>query len=184
MQRHFVDNATPGSEGYANGSGWMDTEHFIKYFQHFIKHTFATKENPLLLVMDNHLSHISLAIVNLAKEHGIEIVTLPPHCSHRLQPLDVAVFGPFKHYYDVKCDDWSKSNAGRAVEIHHVPALADKTMDESMNKKNIKAGFHRTGIYPLNRNKFDESDFLAAKLSGENQTAEQEELELDSSTNR
>lgn len=178
MQRYFMDNATPGSVGYANGSGWMDTEHFIKYFNHFIQHTLASKDNPLLLIMDNHTSHISLPIVNLARDHGIEIVTLPPHCSHRLQPLDVGVFGPFKHYYDIICDDWSKSNAGRAIEIHHVAALADKALDESVNKKNIKAGFRRAGIFPLDRTRFGEKDFLATKLSGENQMAEQSELEL------
>lgn len=177
-QRNFLARSTPGAVGCANGSGWMDIETFIKYFKHFIDETHASKENPLLLVMDNHVSHISLPIVQLAKDHGIEIVTLPPHCSHRLQPLDVSVFGPFKHYYDVVCDDWSKSNAGRGIEIHQVAEMADKAMDESVNKKNIRAGFAKTGIYPLDRTKFNESDFLAAKLSGENVSAEQEEEAL------
>ena len=32
--------------------------------------------------------------------HGIVIVTFPPHCSHKLQPLNRSVFGPLKRYFN------------------------------------------------------------------------------------
>ena len=61
---------------------------------HIVRHTGASKEAPILLLMDNHASHISLETVEFCRENGIVIVTFPPHCSHKLQPLDVAVYGP------------------------------------------------------------------------------------------
>jgi hypothetical protein len=34
-----------------------------------------------------------------AYKMGIDLLTLPAHTTHRLQPLDVSVFGPFKSYF-------------------------------------------------------------------------------------
>lgn len=51
MKSSFLYNASPGSVDYANGSGWMTKEDFIKYMHHLIKHTNASKNNPLLLFL-------------------------------------------------------------------------------------------------------------------------------------
>jgi hypothetical protein len=56
--------------------------------KHLIKHSGSSKENPTILVFDNHDSHLTIETFNLAKENGIVIVTLPLplHGSHKLQP--------------------------------------------------------------------------------------------------
>ena len=59
-----------------------------------------------LLLLDNHQSHISLEVIKIAEENGLNILTFPPHCSHRLQPLDICLFGPFKAFYYCFCDSW------------------------------------------------------------------------------
>ena len=41
----------------------------------------------------------------LAHEHGIELFCLPPHTTHRTQPLDVGVFGPLQRRWMERCDD-------------------------------------------------------------------------------
>ena len=46
-------------------------------------------------MMDNHESHVSLETINAASENGLVILSFPPHCSHRMQPLDVSIYGPF-----------------------------------------------------------------------------------------
>lgn len=167
----YMDNATPGAVGFANDSGYMTRPNFIEFFEHFIKHTYASKDDPILLIMDNHSSHLSVDVIDLAKENGITIVTLPPHCSHRMQPLDQGVFGPVKHYYEDECDLWSKANAGRSIELHHVVCLVDKAMRRGLTQSNIRNSFERTGICPLNRSKFTEDQFVAAKVTGENERA-------------
>ena len=93
---YFVNNGPPDCIGLGNGSGWVTDIEFNKYMQHFIKHVKPSSEYKVLLILDNHSSHLHFETLNLAKENGIVMLSFPPHCSHKLQPLDVLVFGPFK----------------------------------------------------------------------------------------
>ena len=75
----------------------MTCEIFRCYLEHIVKHTQSSKENPILILLDGHSSHTtSLDVLEYASEHGIVMVCLPPHTTHKLQPLDVAFFKPFQ----------------------------------------------------------------------------------------
>ena len=41
-------------------------------------------------------SHISAKFVAHCMRYKIEVILPPPHSSHLLQPLDIAMFGPLK----------------------------------------------------------------------------------------
>ena len=56
--------------------------------------------------MDNHESNLSPAVLNIAKENGVILLTIPPHTSNKLQALDVVVFGPFQGFYNAVADSW------------------------------------------------------------------------------
>jgi hypothetical protein len=60
-----------------------------------------------LLMLDGHNSHISLDVVHEAKSARLDLLTLPSHISHTLQPLDVCVFKPFKQYFRECRDFWT-----------------------------------------------------------------------------
>ena len=74
------------------------------FMKHFVSVTKCTKEKPVLLLLDNHDSHVSLDLVDYCRENGVVLVTFPPHCSHKLQPLDRSVYGPFKKFFNASCD--------------------------------------------------------------------------------
>ena len=42
---------------------------------------------------------LNLDVLLYAAEHGVEIVSLPPHTSHYLEPLDKVHFKPLKEHY-------------------------------------------------------------------------------------
>lgn len=89
-------NGVPSAcQGLMYPTGWMTSENFRAVQEHFVLHTKCSKDRKVLLIMDNNESHLSVGI-NFAKENGIVILTLPPHTSNKLQPLDVSVFGPLK----------------------------------------------------------------------------------------
>lgn len=171
MHSMDLDLTTQASSGAASESGWMKQEQFVEFMRHFIRHSKASKDRPALLLMDNHNSHMSIEALDLALEHGVTILTFPPHCSDRMQPLDVSVYGPLKTFYKSKCDNWMKGNAGKEVQIQHIPKVIDECLDLAVTSSNIKAGFRATGIWPYNPAVFKKQDFLAAEFSEENTVA-------------
>ena len=53
-------------------------------------------EPPYILLADNHSSHKSEAISLFCERNNIHLIGLHANSTHVLQPLDVAVFKPFK----------------------------------------------------------------------------------------
>lgn len=138
----------------------MKDNHFLDFLKHFIKHVKCSKESPALLILDNHVSHLSIAGLDLAKENGLSVLTFPPHCSHKLQMLDVSVFGPFKKYVNTACDSWMTNNPGKTMNIYDIPGIVKHALPLACTPNNITSGFRKTGIYPFNRNIFDATDSM------------------------
>lgn len=161
----MVEGGPTGSIALCNKSGWMTGDNFSIAFEHFIKHSKPSKEAPVLLMIDNHESHINLNVVANARKNGVIIVTFPPHCSHKLQPLDVSVYGPFKNYFKIAQNNWLTSNPGKTVNIYHLPKFAKLAYESAFTIKNIQMAFAKTGIFPLNSNNFSEDDFLTCYVS-------------------
>lgn len=113
MQSYFLDNVSCGTAGYANESGWMCQPEFVRYMRHFINFAKPSLDRSVLLFIDNHASHLSVEAIDLAITNGVHIVSFPPHSSHKMQPLDVSVFGPVKTCYNSQCSAWQKANANR-----------------------------------------------------------------------
>jgi hypothetical protein len=91
MKNELLDGATPGSWAECNEEGWIQKGIFIKWLKKFIIWSRVTKESPILLLLDGHASHTkSLELINIARENGVILLCFPPHCTHRLQPLDVS----------------------------------------------------------------------------------------------
>ena len=159
---HMLNGAPPGTVGGANPSGWISTDLFLRWLQHFIDHTRATKEKPVLLLMDNHDSHISIEGIDLAKKNGVVLLTFPPHCSHKLQPLDVSVYSPLKRYYNDACNSWQLENPGQTITIYSIAPLLGNAFPRAMSPTSITSGFRKTGIWPYDRNVFPDSEFLGS----------------------
>ncbi|CAH2101074.1 unnamed protein product [Euphydryas editha] len=162
---NMLKGAPPGSLGVANKSGWSTEPIFKKFLGHFIKFTKPTKENPVLVIIDNHETHISIEIIDIARENGIILLTLPPHTSNHLQPLDRTVFGPFKSQYSQAADRWVLNHPGKCITIYDVAGIAGEAYGVSFTPKNIVKGFEVTGIYPYNRNIFSDEDFLCSYVT-------------------
>ena len=162
----FLGGAVAGANGTASGSGWMTSDIFAQiYLPMFIAQSRCSMEHPVLLLMDNHESHCSLAAVTVAKDNGVVILTLPPHTSHRLQPLDKTVYGPMKASYNRAADDWMRSNPGKTVTIWQIAELTGRAFTSAASPTNIISGFRSTGIFPLNTDIFTEEDFLPSDVT-------------------
>ena len=83
---HFLATAPLGSKGSANKSGWMQNTDFVAFLQHFKDSVRPSKTAPVLLLLDNHISHLSIDGINLARESGIIMASFRPHCQMPLRP--------------------------------------------------------------------------------------------------
>ena len=52
-----------------------------------------------LLLLDGHGLHLIKEFAEYYKEKNIYLLAIPPHISHFLQPLNIILFQPFKHYH-------------------------------------------------------------------------------------
>ena len=125
----------------------------------------CTTTSPVLLLLDNHDSHLSIEVLDYAKDHGIVMLSFPPHCSHRMQPLDRTVYGPFKKHYNSTLREWMVDNPGKPAGIYNIPALVAKAFQRAMMAENITSGFRVTGIFPHNADVFPEEAFLPAQVT-------------------
>lgn len=173
-QSRFMYLASKDSVSASNSSGWMQQKEFLLFMKHFIDRSHARKDSPTLLLLDNHTSHLSVQAIDLAIEHGITMLSFPPHCTHKMQPLDRGVFKVVKALYMEKHAAWMKMNAGTEFELHHAPPLIEKSLDEGATPHNIKKAFETTGVYELNPHVFKNEDFIAAEMiERANSTADQ-----------
>ena len=88
------------------------------------------KTGPVILFLDGHKSHETLALVEIAKKHGITLFVFPPHTTHLLQPLDVGVFGPFKRMVP-EFEIIQTGNNGSKIGQNSVPIPPCQNMGES-----------------------------------------------------
>lgn len=118
-------------------------------FRYYLRHVFYKQLKtlgvtfPVILFVDNHASHFSSEISETCDELGIILICLYPNSTHIIQPLDIAVFRPFKCAWRQMIGDKSivvkNSNFGEllkeCVERYHQNSWAI-------------SGFKAAGIYP------------------------------------
>jgi DDE superfamily endonuclease/helix-turn-helix, Psq domain len=162
MKPQFMVGTPPGTLVVAHKSGWMQLDLFVQWFDHFLLHTQASKANPVLLILDGHKTHTqNLSIIDKARNNGVTIVCLPPHCSHRMQPLDVAFMAPLSRFYTEQIEIWLRNHPGRYVTVCEVPSLFGNAYLRASTPINAINGFQKTGIHPVNRTIFTEDMFAA-----------------------
>ena len=120
----LVDHAPAGTIAQCSANGWIDTGLFLEYLKHFVSHVKCTKDSPVLLILDGHKTHTkNLPTIDYARDNGIVIVSLPPHTSHKLQPLDRSFFKSLKAAFNASCSTWLRQHPGRRITVDKLGEL-------------------------------------------------------------
>ena len=116
LKLELTEGAPAGSVFHCQENGWINTELFSTWLEHFISIVHPSLNDKVLLILDGHASHTqNIAALSRAREVGILMLSLPPHCTHRLQPLDLTFFKPLSTFYNHAIDDWMHANPGLPV---------------------------------------------------------------------
>ena len=93
---------------------------FVDFLTHISELTGCSPDRKILVLVDNHELHLSMAAIDRARDLCIVFLTLPPKTSIKFQPLDVSVYGPFKTGYNIATDNWMRANPEKNVTIYKV----------------------------------------------------------------
>ncbi|KAJ8932986.1 hypothetical protein NQ318_011201 [Aromia moschata] len=160
MKDGLEKNGPAGAIYKCSKSGWITEELFTEWLQHFAKYANATPEQPILLILDNHSTHSSLASYTFCRNSGIHLLSLPPHTSHRTHPLDVTFFKSLKTAYHQECDKYMKSRNYEKIKDTDIAELFGNAYNRVTTIEKALNGFKTTGIFPINRDAFCEEDFV------------------------
>ncbi|KAJ4430479.1 hypothetical protein ANN_22695 [Periplaneta americana] len=135
FKERMLFGAPPGTIGAAVSSGWSNDEIFLKFMKHFIKFVKCSKDERVLLILDNHETHLSVEAVEQASAAGLLL-------------------------YNQGVDAWMINNPGRTFDLYCVAEVLGTAFPRAFSITNIVSGFRKSGIFPLDRGVFCEDDFL------------------------
>ncbi|XP_055542598.1 uncharacterized protein LOC129728205 isoform X2 [Wyeomyia smithii] len=160
MQESWKCGAPQDAKFLCSASGWSNMETCNTWMDHFIEHFKPTEKDPMLLILDGHTSHSrNFSMLEKANVNHVQIISMPPHTSHKLQPLDVAFMSPFKAKYSNAVNAFMKNNPGQVVTLNNICALVKEAFVRTATMETAENGFKATGIIPFNPNIFTSKDF-------------------------
>ena len=113
-RKELADHAPAGTSSRCSESAWITADLFLDYLKHFAAYTKCSKDSPVLLILDGHKSHTkNLPTIEYACDNGIVMLSLPPHTSHKLQPLDRSFFKPLKTAFNAACSGSLRKHPAR-----------------------------------------------------------------------
>ena len=147
----------PDNTLYATSqSGFMDSELYQNWFEKiFLK--FTPHDYTRLLLQDGHASHINMKLIDMAVANNVILLCLPPHTTHLLQPLDVAVYKSLKSNLSKHLSAARLFHTDLWVSKKNFTAFFKEPYELALSMHNIKQGFRKCGIHPFNPNSIDKS---------------------------
>lgn len=103
-------------------------------------------------------------MIKLALEHDIHLFCLPPHTTHKLQPLDVGVFGPLQRKWQAHCDE-VLTNTGQEPRREDIVKVYMAARNEAINPQLVRTAWRHCGMAPLNQSIFSKDDFAPSATS-------------------
>jgi DDE superfamily endonuclease len=136
----------------ATENGWtcddLGIDWLMRVFERHTKHKSGRRMYRLLLV-DGHSSHVNMRFLDLAYELRILVLSLPAHSTHRLQPLDVNIFGPLSTAYSKALERLMHKGAGLVSMTKRLFwPLFNEAWTEAFTMERILHAFEKPGIWP------------------------------------
>lgn len=149
----WTDNGPAGALYGVSESGWMEKSNFLEWFKKMfipaIQH--LSTEPGVALFVDGHHSHLSLELIELAREKNVHLICFPPHMTHILQPLDVSVYHPLKQSWATVLKRYKLESMAENVGKPVFPLLMSRLWECSFKQSHIISGFRACGLYPLDK---------------------------------
>jgi hypothetical protein len=135
--------------------GWMTREILESIMEYIIIPSLNKRRiilncinDPVLIIVDGHNSRFSGKLYDLCISNNIDLLCIPPHTSHILQPLDKGVNATFKNEIS-KFKNYKTRNVEREKRIVFIEALL-KSLQSALQYSIIIHSWKVTGLSPFN----------------------------------
>ncbi|KAI1855983.1 uncharacterized protein JN550_013924 [Neoarthrinium moseri] len=99
--------------------------------------------------MDGYGSHTATEFMYQCYSHRILLMYLPPHTSHVLQPLDLAVFSALKTAYRKYLGYFNQLTDSTVVGKRNFLSCYRRARLDGLTGQNIKSGWKASGLWPV-----------------------------------
>jgi hypothetical protein len=148
INTRWINEQSPQGWHYATSqNGWTSNDlglaWLTRVFEPLTREKAAGRQR--LLIADGHGSHIRGDFIAYCMENKIDLLILPPHCSHILQPLNVGVFAAFKRYHTIETYTISRLSSQHIPRLEWIKLLS-RARVKAMSKENILSEWRSTGL--------------------------------------
>ena len=139
-------------------TGYNNDELKMKWLVHF-EHSSAARlaGSYRLLLLAGFGSHCTKQFLDFCDLYKIIVFCLPAHSSHLLQPLDVVVFQPYKHYHPEAVEAATRTGCGDFDKAEFLDTI-DTIRQQTFKSSTIQSAFGATGLIPY------DPDIVISKL--------------------
>ena len=146
------DSSSDNAYFAVSKKGWTNENLGLSWLSKVFEPTTAKKagNGRRLLIVDGHSSHVNIKFIEFCDDHNIILAILPPHSTHRLQPLDVGIFSPLATAYSNQIDYAIQSSHGfTRITKRSFWSMFRTAWITALTFENIRSAFAATGIYPI-----------------------------------
>ncbi|RPA96323.1 DDE-domain-containing protein, partial [Choiromyces venosus 120613-1] len=149
MESWIHENLTGVEVITVSPTGYTNENIALAWLDHFIKHMEAGPDKQWhMLLVDGHITHCQDNFIIKCHKNHIIPFEFPSDLTHILQPLDVGVFHPWKHYHKQTIH-----HALRSLDIEYTISSFFRDLDtirkQTFQSHIIKNSFKNSGMFPV-----------------------------------
>ncbi|KAI1007918.1 hypothetical protein K3495_g313 [Podosphaera aphanis] len=148
-QNTWFPEVTPEWYFTTSENGWTNNFIALQWLKNiFIPETRPQTSDHRLLIMDGHGSHTSPEFLLLCKQNNIQLLFLPAHSSHVLQPLALGVFAPLKSRYRTQIAEHAHLHDAATVKKQRFVSCYHLARMDTFNPRVLRSGWKAAGLLP------------------------------------
>lgn len=146
----FVNDMDPNVAVTISETGfnndWISLQ-WIEYFERYSRR--GQVDSRRLLLMDGYGSHDTYEFLEYCEKHNIISLTFSSHITYLLQPLDVYVFQPLKHYYSEAVNQAISMGDEFFTKVEFL-VVFNQFRRQAFKTSTIESAWRNTGLIPYN----------------------------------
>lgn len=150
-----------------NPSRYVNNSIFTSWMNDFIIVSKPTPLQKVLLLFDGHSTHVkNQEASELAKNSNVICLVYPPHCSHKIQAVDVSFNKPLSSNITQETMTYMRKQRGnnKVLALKDFFKIFTPAYAKTARPEIAISGFRKTGVHPFNREIFSDLEYSAGRI--------------------